>query len=56
LLAGPDWYDYATLPRLAAQCGGRAISCDYTAIFYYHNLLRGLERSLAPLRGRRCIL
>lgn len=42
----PDWYDYAALPRLAAQCGGRAICCGYTAIFYYHNLLRGLELSL----------
>ncbi len=42
----PDWYDYNALPRLAAQCEGRAICCGYTAVFYYHNLLRGLELSL----------
>ncbi len=42
----PDWYDYAVLPELAAQCGGRAIMCGYTAVFYYHNKLRGLELSL----------
>jgi len=42
----PDWYDYAALPGLAARCGGRAICCGYTAPFYYHNLLRGLELSL----------
>jgi uroporphyrinogen decarboxylase len=42
----PNWYDYAALPGLAARCGGRAICCGYTAPFYYHNLLRGLELSL----------
>jgi uroporphyrinogen decarboxylase len=42
----PDWYDYAALPALVARCGGRAICCGYTAPFYYHNLLRGLELSL----------
>ena len=42
----PDWYDYAALPGLVARCGGRAICCGYTAVFYYHNLLRGLELSL----------
>jgi uroporphyrinogen decarboxylase len=42
----PDWYDYTALPALAAQYPGRAIECGYTAIFYYHNLLRGLELSL----------
>ena len=42
----PDWYDYGALPALAALCGRRAICCGYTAIFYYHNLLRGLELSL----------
>ncbi len=42
----PDWYDYSVLPERAARCGGRAICCGYTAVFYYHNLLRGLERSL----------
>jgi uroporphyrinogen decarboxylase len=42
----PDWYDYAALPRLAAQYPGRAIGCGYTAIFYWHNRLRGLTVSL----------
>jgi uroporphyrinogen decarboxylase len=42
----PDWYDYAALPGLAAQFPGRAIMCGYTAVFYYHNKLRGLELSL----------
>ena len=42
----PDWYDYAALPGLAAHYPGRAIECGYTAIFYWHNRLRGLEQSL----------
>jgi uroporphyrinogen decarboxylase len=42
----PDWYDYAALPGIIARCAGRAIACGYTAPFYYHNLLRGLELSL----------
>ena len=42
----PDWYDYSRLPEIAAQFPGRAIMCGYTAIFYFHNLLRGLEQSL----------
>lgn len=42
----PDWYDYVALPELAAQYPDRAIECGYTAIFYWHNRLRGLERSL----------
>jgi uroporphyrinogen decarboxylase len=42
----PDWYDYASLPRLAQQVGERAVEVGYTALFYYHNLLRGLELSL----------
>jgi uroporphyrinogen decarboxylase len=42
----PGWYDYDALPGLAARCGGRAICCGYTAPFYYHNMLRGLELSL----------
>jgi uroporphyrinogen decarboxylase len=42
----PDWYDYSQLPRLAAQYPGRAIQCGYTAVFYFHNQLRGLEQSL----------
>jgi uroporphyrinogen decarboxylase len=42
----PDWYDYASLPQLAQQVGERAVEVGYTALFYYHNLLRGLELSL----------
>lgn len=42
----PDWYDYSKLPKLINECGGRAVCVGYTAIFYYHNLLRGLELSL----------
>jgi uroporphyrinogen decarboxylase len=42
----PDWYDYSALPGLARRFAGRAIECGYTAVFYYHNLLRGLELSL----------
>jgi uroporphyrinogen decarboxylase len=42
----PDWYDYGAIPALAAEYPGRAIQCGYTAVFYYHNKLRGLELSL----------
>jgi uroporphyrinogen decarboxylase len=42
----PDWYDYGKLAQAAAQFPDRAIECGYTAVFYYHNLLRGLEQSL----------
>jgi uroporphyrinogen decarboxylase len=42
----PDWYDYSALPAQVARCGGRAICCGYSAPFYYHNMLRGLEASL----------
>lgn len=42
----PDWYDYSILPKLAAEYPDRAIECGYTAIFYWHNRLRGLEQSL----------
>jgi uroporphyrinogen decarboxylase len=42
----PDWYDYAALPGLAAQYPERSIQCGYTAVFYFHNKLRGLELSL----------
>ena len=42
----PDWYDYAALPDLCKQFPGRAIQVGYTAILYYHNMLRGLEKSL----------
>lgn len=42
----PDWYDYARLPELAAEHPERAIQLGYTAIFFWHNKLRGLEQSL----------
>ncbi len=42
----PDWFDYDAVRDMVARCGGRAIGSGYTAPFYYHNLLRGLERSL----------
>jgi uroporphyrinogen decarboxylase len=42
----PDWYDYSILPDFVARCGGRAICCGYTAPFYFHNRLRGLELSM----------
>lgn len=41
-----DWYDYSTLTRQAKAHPDRAIELGYTAPFYYHNILRGLERSL----------
>jgi uroporphyrinogen decarboxylase len=41
----PDWYDYSALPDLAAAYSDRAIMCGYAAVFYFHNLLRGLELS-----------
>jgi len=42
----PDWYEPSALPERAARFPGRAIECGYTAVFYYHNKLRGLEQSL----------
>ena len=48
----PDWYDYSSLPDLCAQYPGRAIEIGYTAIFYYHNKLRGLELSMMDLALR----
>ncbi|MBI4927130.1 MAG: hypothetical protein HY835_05150 [Anaerolineae bacterium] len=42
----PDWYDYDSLRAQAAQYPERAIGCGYTAIFYWHNNLRGLELSM----------
>ena len=42
----PDWYDYSALPDLCAENEGRVIRIGYTAIFYFHNKLRGLELSL----------
>ncbi len=42
----PDDYDFTGLPAQAALYSGRAIECGYTAIFYWHNRLRGLAKSL----------
>jgi uroporphyrinogen decarboxylase len=42
----PDWYDYSALPFLAKKYEGRSIQVGYTAVFYWHNRLRGLEQSL----------
>ena len=42
----PDWYDYETLARQCAEYPDRAVEVGYSAIFYYHNMLRGLEQSL----------
>lgn len=42
----PDWYDYASLPSQVQKHEDRAIQIGYTAVFYYHNKLRGLEQSL----------
>lgn len=41
-----DWYDYAAIAAQAALHPERARMCGYTAVFFYHNKLRGLERSL----------
>lgn len=48
----PDDYDYAALPDMCAQWEGRVVEIGYTAIFYWHNRLRGLERSLMDLALR----
>ena len=42
----PDDYDYDALPGIIDQCGGRAVSCGYLAIFTFHQYLRGLELNL----------
>ncbi|MHB1356051.1 MAG: uroporphyrinogen decarboxylase family protein [Anaerolineae bacterium] len=42
----PDWYDYASLPAQAVHYAGRSVQVGYTAIFYWHNRLRGLQQSL----------
>lgn len=48
----PDWYDYSALPDMCSQHEGRVIEIGYTAVFYYHNKLRGLELSLMDLAIR----
>jgi len=42
----PDWFDYSALPDLCARYPGRAVQVGYTALFYLHNMLRGLQLSL----------
>lgn len=42
----PEWYDYDDLVRQCALYPDRAIMIGYSAVFYYHNMLRGLELSL----------
>jgi uroporphyrinogen decarboxylase len=42
-----DWFDYSTLKDQANRLRDRHVAkCGYMAPFYYHNLLRGFERSL----------
>lgn len=41
----PDWYDYNSLKEQAAKYPDRAIMSGYYCMFYYHNQLRGLEKS-----------
>ena len=42
----PDDYDYSGLVSQAESWPDRAIGSGYTALFYWHNRLRGLEQSL----------
>lgn len=42
----PDNYNYNALPGIIDQCGGRAISCGYHAVFTFHQYLRGLELNM----------
>jgi uroporphyrinogen decarboxylase len=42
----PDWYDYSRLPHLIERCEGRAVNVGYSAVFTFHNYLRGLEQSM----------
>ena len=41
----PDWYDYVTIKEQAEKYPDRAIMSGYYCMFYYHNQLRGLEKS-----------
>jgi uroporphyrinogen decarboxylase len=41
-----DWYDYGVLASSARVITDRAVEVGYTAPFYFHNKLRGLEQSL----------
>lgn len=42
----PDWYDYESIREQVQKYPDRAIMTGYAAIFYYHNMLRGLEKSM----------
>lgn len=42
----PDDYDFKGLVDKARKYPDRAVMCGYTALFYWHNKLRGLEQSL----------
>ncbi len=48
----PEWYDFSVLRDKAALNPHRAMMYGYIAIFYFHNLLRGLELSLMDLALR----
>jgi uroporphyrinogen decarboxylase len=42
-----DWFDYSEMKAATrAQHDTQLVMCGYMAIFFYHNLLRGLELSL----------
>lgn len=42
-----DWFDYAKMrEQVEPQRQTKVIQCGYMAPFYFHNLLRGLEKSM----------
>ncbi|MBS3764829.1 MAG: uroporphyrinogen-III decarboxylase-like protein [Planctomycetes bacterium] len=42
-----DWFDYSGMHAKAEEVhDAKVVQCGYMAPFYYHNLLRGLEKSL----------
>ena len=44
---GVDWFDYSKMRQAAiAAREKQVVMCGYMAVFYTHNLLRGLEQSL----------
>ena len=45
----PEWYDFSVLRDKQAQHPDRASMYGYIAIFYFHNMLRGLELSMMDL-------
>jgi uroporphyrinogen decarboxylase len=48
----PADYDYTALRDLCASHPNRAVEVGYTAIFFWHNKLRGLEQSMMDLALR----